>query len=141
MSCSDCRTKVCSGCKSRAHPRQSCDEREYSEVQALAKANGWKTCPKCKMIVERSSGYAHMTCRCRQGFCYRCGVKWGRCILLDYEFPISLFVILLLVYLVQLVTMTLILTIRASTSLARDGSYSLGRFSSSTSVRLSRQLS
>ncbi|KAF8125987.1 hypothetical protein EV363DRAFT_1225087 [Boletus edulis] len=84
MSCPDCRTKVCSGCKSRAHPRQSCDEREYSEVQALAKANGWKTCPKCKMIVERSAGCAHMTCRCRQGFCYKCGAKWGRCICSGY---------------------------------------------------------
>lgn len=79
MSCPGCRTKVCTSCKDREHPGQSCEEKEDDEVRALAKANGWKTCPRCKMIVERIEGCAHMRCRCRKQFCYNCGKKWGSC--------------------------------------------------------------
>lgn len=79
VSCPECSTDVCSGCKNRAHPRESCDDNLGREVRSLAKEKGWKTCPKCKTIVERSSGCSHMQCRCRQEFCYTCGGKWGYC--------------------------------------------------------------
>ncbi|KAF8547940.1 hypothetical protein OG21DRAFT_1423979, partial [Imleria badia] len=79
ISCPECSTDVCSRCKNRAHPRESCDDYEDREVRSLAKANHWQTCPTCKMIVERSSGCAHMWCRCRREFCYSCGAKWGTC--------------------------------------------------------------
>lgn len=79
MSCPGCSMEVCSGCKNRAHPGESCDDSLSREVRSLAKQNGWKTCPGCKMIVERSYGCTHMSCRCRQEFCYNCGAKWRQC--------------------------------------------------------------
>ncbi|KAG8933605.1 hypothetical protein FRC02_011527 [Tulasnella sp. 418] len=47
----------------------------------LARRAGWRRCPRCKMIVERSSGCAHMSCRCGHHFCYRCGSDYmgGTC--------------------------------------------------------------
>jgi len=74
MSCPECSTNVCSGCKNHAHPGESCsDNFEASRVRALAEKQKWKTCPRCQMIVERSSGCYYMVCRCRQAFCYECG--------------------------------------------------------------------
>ncbi|KAN0076770.1 hypothetical protein V8E55_010625 [Tylopilus felleus] len=80
MACPGCSTEVCSGCKNCAHPKESCDDFEGRDVRALAKKNGWMTCPKCKMIVERSGGCNHMRCRCNKEFCYCCGGKWGQCV-------------------------------------------------------------
>ena len=79
MSCSECSADVCSKCKKRAHLPESCDENEGRGVRTLATKHGWKSCPKCKMIVERSSGCSHMICRCREEFCYNCGGKWAHC--------------------------------------------------------------
>lgn len=79
LSCPECSTDICSRCKTKAHPNESCDDNESRGVRALAKEKGWKTCPKCKMIVEREDGCSHMTCRCRQNFCYGCGEKWRAC--------------------------------------------------------------
>lgn len=79
MSCPECGAEVCSHCKRNAHPAESCDDIESREVHSLAKEKGWQLCPKCKMIVERVAGCAHMLCRCRQNFCYICGQKWGLC--------------------------------------------------------------
>lgn len=79
ISCPECSTDVCSRCRNHAHPRESCDDYECRGVRSLAKANKWQTCPTCEMIVERSSGCAHMRCRCQNEFCYTCGAKWGHC--------------------------------------------------------------
>ena len=38
-----------------------------------AKEAKFKQCPKCKFWVERSRGCSHMTCRCGEKFCYKCG--------------------------------------------------------------------
>ena len=37
-----------------------------------------QSCPGCNMLVERSSGCDHMTCRCRQEFCFGCGEPWPK---------------------------------------------------------------
>ncbi|KAI9574145.1 hypothetical protein HD554DRAFT_2702 [Boletus coccyginus] len=79
MLCPECSTEACSRCKSRAHPREHCDDILSREVRSLATKKGWKTCPSCEMIVERTYGCDYMFCRCRQVFCYKCGGKWGHC--------------------------------------------------------------
>lgn len=79
VSCPECSTDVCSGCKSHAHPGESCDDNESRDVRALAIQKGWKTCPNCKIIVARISGCARMVCRCHQDFCYTCGKEWNQC--------------------------------------------------------------
>ncbi|KIJ59182.1 hypothetical protein HYDPIDRAFT_101186 [Hydnomerulius pinastri MD-312] len=80
IACPECSTAVCSGCKTRAHPREDCKENELAiEARALATAKGWQTCPGCKAIVELKDGCYHMTCRCQTQFCYGCGAKWKTC--------------------------------------------------------------
>ena len=67
--CIQCGENTCREC-SRVHMRHmSCD---FSVVK-LAKEAGWKRCPHCRMMVERSSGCRDMTCRCGQAWCYGCG--------------------------------------------------------------------
>lgn len=40
------------------------DDVELDEMaRALAKSKYWKTCPKCKFYVEKTSGCQHITCR------------------------------------------------------------------------------
>jgi hypothetical protein len=48
-------------------------------VQALAEKKGWKTCPKCSQVVERTEGCLHMTCRCKAQWCYSCLRDWSVC--------------------------------------------------------------
>jgi len=43
------------------------------EFQKLAKLQGWKPCPKCKAMVEKTQGCNHMECICGVNWCYRCG--------------------------------------------------------------------
>lgn len=33
-------------------------------------------CNKCGIIVEKSEACDHMTCKCGNEFCYKCGRKW-----------------------------------------------------------------
>ncbi|OAQ24787.1 hypothetical protein K457DRAFT_129497 [Linnemannia elongata AG-77] len=41
--------------------------------------NGWKVCNRCGAVVERLSGCVHMTCVCRNEFCYTCRKTWRTC--------------------------------------------------------------
>jgi hypothetical protein len=67
--CIECGENTCREC-SRVHKsHMSCD----LSVVKLAKEVGWKRCPHCRMMVERSSGCRYMTCRCGQAWCYDCG--------------------------------------------------------------------
>jgi len=36
--------------------------------------NGWKKCPNCSAVIDRTEGCDHMTCKvCKCAFCYVCG--------------------------------------------------------------------
>lgn len=41
--------------------------------------NGWKVCSRCGAVVERMSGCIHITCVCRNEFCYTCQKTWRTC--------------------------------------------------------------
>ena len=44
----------------------------------LAKKKGWKSCPQCGLVQERTYGCFHMTCsnpQCRTDYCDECGDK------------------------------------------------------------------
>lgn len=84
--CPLCKRSFCAACQVPWHPEFTCKEfkklnaqggREDAMVMTLATKKKWQKCPKCKMLVEKSEGCIHMTCRCKHQFCYRCGEKWS----------------------------------------------------------------
>lgn len=76
--CRECRTRVCTMCKMRAHPLgQDCpSDYELDQVLRIGEKSGWRRCYKCRTLVELSQGCTHMTCRCKAQFCYICGAIW-----------------------------------------------------------------
>ncbi|KAL7411503.1 hypothetical protein BDY24DRAFT_417028 [Mrakia frigida] len=86
--CPCCEEQMCVQCQTKWHSDLSCeefqslpeDERsiEDSQLFGLAEGKKWGRCPKCRAIVERALGCNHITCRCRQEFCYSCGTEWDR---------------------------------------------------------------
>ncbi|KAK3833279.1 MAG: hypothetical protein J3R72DRAFT_232149 [Linnemannia gamsii] len=55
-----------------------------SELDVMASRtiseNGWKVCGRCGAVVERISGCVHITCMCRNEFCYTCQKTWRTCV-------------------------------------------------------------
>ena len=46
----------------------------------FVKGRKFKQCPKCKFWVEKISRYDdNLKCRCKFGFCYRCGQSPCKC--------------------------------------------------------------
>lgn len=81
VSCNKCSSQTCIRCKEPAHPNRACEEDEgRGKLLRLAKDQKWKLCPKCRVVIERTTGCKHMQCpRCRTAFCYRCGRTWEQC--------------------------------------------------------------
>ncbi|XP_021294411.1 probable E3 ubiquitin-protein ligase RNF144A-B [Herrania umbratica] len=84
--CPFCHRLFCAQCHVPWHPGIDCEEyqklaedergREDLMVRKLVKENKWRRCPSCHIIVERTEGCPHMTCRCKFEFCYACGAEW-----------------------------------------------------------------
>ena len=80
IECLHCHVSTCPQCKESAHPGEECGVSASNEaLQALAKTQGWQTCPGCSAVVELNLGCYHMTCRCRTHFCYLCAARWKTC--------------------------------------------------------------
>ncbi len=80
IDCPRCRTSTCRHCRNESHPGTECPaDVATQQARALATTQGWRACPNCSNIVEKSSGCLHMTCRCRTQFCYGCGQLYSRC--------------------------------------------------------------
>lgn len=79
--CGKCSKQTCRHCRKKLHPGSFCaEDKETEAVKALAKEKGWKTCPGCNHLIERSRGCLHMICsRCQTAFCYRCSKPWKDC--------------------------------------------------------------
>ncbi|XP_031119434.1 probable E3 ubiquitin-protein ligase RNF217 isoform X3 [Ipomoea triloba] len=84
--CPLCKRSFCAACQVPWHSEFTCKKfkklntqkkKEDAMVMTLAKKKHWQKCPQCKMLVEKSEGCIHMTCRCNHQFCYRCGRKWS----------------------------------------------------------------
>lgn len=82
-----CSTSTCPRCKEAAHPNYSdCTENKSTiALRALARTEGWQTCPRCHTLIELDLGCYHMTCRCRTQFCYLCAVPWKGCLCPQWE--------------------------------------------------------
>jgi len=81
VSCPACWASICLKCRERQHPGRGCrDSEEVAQANAalynVAMMRGWRRCPKCRILVERTFGCSHILCRCGSHFCYRCGSKW-----------------------------------------------------------------
>ncbi|XVF87014.1 hypothetical protein PTKIN_Ptkin18bG0086400 [Pterospermum kingtungense] len=84
--CPECHRLFCAQCHVPWHDGISCEEfqklnedergTEDLMVRKLAIENKWRRCPSCHMMVERTEGCLHMTCRCKFEFCYKCGSDW-----------------------------------------------------------------
>ncbi|MES1909875.1 MAG: hypothetical protein MHM6MM_002562 [Cercozoa sp. M6MM] len=74
----------CFTCGEEAHRPASCDDTRQWLVKSSSEAENttWiiantKTCPKCKVQIEKNQGCNHMTCRnCRHEFCWLCKGDW-----------------------------------------------------------------
>ncbi|OMO70521.1 Zinc finger, RING-type [Corchorus capsularis] len=85
--CLSCNRLFCAQCHVPWHVGIDCEEfqklnedergREDIMLRNLAKENKWIKCPSCHMMVEKTEGCIHMTCRCKFEFCYRCGAEWS----------------------------------------------------------------
>ena len=80
IECHRCDRATCRHCRNRYHPGTECAaDVDTQRARSLAAAQGWKACPNCSNMVEKSSGCLHMTCRCGTEFCYRCGQHYRSC--------------------------------------------------------------
>uniref|UniRef100_A0A6V1US82 RING-type domain-containing protein n=1 Tax=Heterosigma akashiwo TaxID=2829 RepID=A0A6V1US82_HETAK len=85
--CGECKTKFCRICYSAPHGRKTCTEANEKLLSAwMAKKNKTKTahgcivksCPQCGILIEKSGGCIHMTCKtCNNQFCWRCNNEWS----------------------------------------------------------------
>ncbi|KAH7393298.1 hypothetical protein BKA64DRAFT_675772 [Cadophora sp. MPI-SDFR-AT-0126] len=77
--CPYCKTKTCVACGNKEHSGVCAEDKAGKAVEALAQKKGWKQCPKCSQILERTEGCLHMTCRCKAEWCYSCLRDWSVC--------------------------------------------------------------
>ncbi|KAK1215573.1 hypothetical protein PQX77_021817 [Marasmius sp. AFHP31] len=79
VTCTTCLTTVCTGCKKASHLGECTDNEAFRQLQALAREEGWQTCPGCRRIINLHHGCFHMTCKCGTQFCYLCAAPWKSC--------------------------------------------------------------
>uniref|UniRef100_D8PV29 RBR-type E3 ubiquitin transferase n=1 Tax=Schizophyllum commune (strain H4-8 / FGSC 9210) TaxID=578458 RepID=D8PV29_SCHCM len=80
LSCPSCFATVCTGCNEGAHVGRTCREnardvqRKHDEKlnDALIAEQNFKRCPSCQVLVEKTEGCNHISCRCGAHFCWRC---------------------------------------------------------------------
>jgi len=77
MKCEKCSREYCFF-HSNAHVGRTCKQYERSKWWEFRKnkraaGKGAKVCPGCGIVVMKSEGCNHMTCRCGFEFCYVCG--------------------------------------------------------------------
>ncbi|XXG97438.1 hypothetical protein Hte_003739 [Hypoxylon texense] len=74
--CPNCGAATCTACKGPAHDGD-CPRDEALE-QALAQ--GYKQCPRCRVVVEHYDGCYYVTCpNCGEAFCFLCLKRWKTC--------------------------------------------------------------
>ncbi|KAI1733368.1 hypothetical protein F4680DRAFT_455073 [Xylaria scruposa] len=81
--CNVCGRRTCKTCRAKSHfgacdkTKIQADEEAENNVYLLAESNGWKRCPNCLNLIQKSGGCNHMTCNCGENFCYLCGEVYG----------------------------------------------------------------
>ena len=80
IQCSQCNHLTCRHCRDAAHGNTECPaDLDAQMFRTLAASRGWKACPQCRKMVEKTSGCNHMSCTCRAQFCYKCGRLYSIC--------------------------------------------------------------
>lgn len=80
--CAACNQRYCANCCLRHPATMGCAEARAADPAArehaawIAAGNG-RHCPRCTVLVQRTEGCNHMTCRCTHEFCYICGANWN----------------------------------------------------------------
>ena len=80
--CPTCTKRICISCGADWHGSKACEEAMDSSLLELAQKLGWKTCPHCGKMVERTEGCNTMQCHhlgCQQKFCYACAKEPCAC--------------------------------------------------------------
>ena len=72
--CSRCRQRTCRHCRQREHVGRHCaQDRDTQRVEAMGRMAGWKRCPSCGHMIEKTDGCLHMKCtQCQTDFCWNC---------------------------------------------------------------------
>ncbi|KIM39596.1 hypothetical protein M413DRAFT_415587 [Hebeloma cylindrosporum] len=78
--CPACFLTICLACDEEAHTGVSCEEQRILRNPAeqerlneeLAASSGYKRCPTCRAMIEKTEGCNHMTCRCGAHICWKC---------------------------------------------------------------------
>ncbi|GAB5355954.1 hypothetical protein AAMO2058_000249300 [Amorphochlora amoebiformis] len=77
VKCGKCDSVICFDCKQDYHSGQSCDDVGDTDLKEWARGRDCTDCTKCGMLIERSGGCNHMTCRkCKHEFCWICGADY-----------------------------------------------------------------
>lgn len=74
-SCPTCQHAICADCSTPTHPGKTCSEAADQGLAEVARQSGWKGCPYCGKLVEKTEGCNQMTCKylgCSRVFCYAC---------------------------------------------------------------------
>ena len=84
LKCPLCKGSYCLKCEEPSHEPLTCGEKKEMQnedpvVVEFVKGRQLRRCTACKFWIEKIEGCNHMTCRCRNEFCYLCGVKWKQC--------------------------------------------------------------
>lgn len=96
--CTACNRWTCILCHAAAHEGVCPNDPEAELLREMARRSGWRACPACGKLVERTSGCAHMRqsnlllydksvnhtdfyldCICHTHFCYGCGYRLNAC--------------------------------------------------------------
>lgn len=80
LQCPSCFSTICPTCDAEAHEGMTCRERRIYRDPALqerlnsvlAEEQGWKRCPACDVIIEKTEGCNHVQCRCGAHICWKC---------------------------------------------------------------------
>ncbi|KJA22746.1 hypothetical protein HYPSUDRAFT_201842 [Hypholoma sublateritium FD-334 SS-4] len=80
LQCPSCYSTICPSCDGEAHEGMTCEERRIQQDPAeqerlndeLAREHGFKKCPSCSVLIEKTEGCNHMTCRCGAHICWIC---------------------------------------------------------------------
>ncbi|KAG9003837.1 hypothetical protein FRB94_008481 [Tulasnella sp. JGI-2019a] len=87
--CPRCQMSICVHCRTVSHPTISCSVWQRSSLnpalsnpydvslRRLANRKHWRRCSRCRVVVEKTDGCSHMTCRCGHQFCHLCGSDWA----------------------------------------------------------------
>ena len=79
--CAKCKKQICADCGGGAHPGR-CEDAADKKLSELVEKMGWKRCPFCKKVVERTEGCNEMRCHhlgCGKTFCYGCATSPCSC--------------------------------------------------------------